>query len=261
MKIYIVADMEGVGGIMLPEQLSRGTAEYAEARKLLTGELNAAVAGAYDSGATEVIVRDAHGSGFNIIAEDFDVRARLLQGAAMRDRFPGLDGASGMILLAYHAKAGTQAAVCDHTMSSVAWFKYELCGQEVGEVGIDAALAGCQGVPVILVTGYDKVCAEAAALLPGVLTCETKAGQARHAAIHRAPAECRRLIREAAATAVKAPRPALFRPEPPYEARVTHVLSSGADGRCYDERMVRLDARTVSHRGDHLRDVIERSLR
>ena len=261
MKIYIAADMEGVGGIMLREQLSRGTAEYAEARQLLTGEVNAAIQGAFDGGATEVIVRDAHGTGFNIVYEQFDARARLLQGAAIPDRFPELDGASGLILLAYHARAGTQAAVCDHTMSSLTWFRYELCGREVGEVGIDAALAGCSNVPVILVTGDDKLCAEAAALLPGVTTCETKIGQARHAAIHRAPAECRRLIREATANAVKAPRPALFRPEAPYEARVTHVLSSGADGRRYDERTVRLDARTVAHRGGDLRDVIERSLR
>lgn len=261
MKIYIAADMEGVGGIMLPEQLSRGTAEYAEARLLLTGEVNAAVEGAFDGGAAEVIVRDAHGTGFNIVAEQFDTRARLLQGAAVPDRFPEIDGASAMILLAYHAKAGTQAAVCDHTMSSVACFRYELCGHEVGEVGIDAALVGCSGVPVILVSGDDKVCAEAAGLLPGVTTCETKIGCARHAAIHRAPAECRSLIRAAVTTAVTASRPAIFRPDPPFEARVTHVLSSGADGRRYDERAVRLDARTVAFRGDDLRDVLERSLR
>ncbi|HEY3415211.1 MAG TPA: M55 family metallopeptidase [Armatimonadota bacterium] len=261
MKIYIAADMEGVGGIMLPEQLSRGTAEYAEARQLLTAEVNAAVDGAFEGGATEVIVRDAHGTGFNILCDQFDTRARLLQGAAVPDRFPELEGASGLILLAYHAKAGTQAAVCDHTMSSVAWFRYELCGREVGEVGIDAALAGCINVPVMLVTGDDKVCAEAAALLPGVTTCETKIGLARHAAIHLAPAECRRRIRDAATKAVKAPRPAPFQPAPPYEARVTHVLSSGADGRRYDHRTLRIDARTVACRGDDLRDVIERSLR
>lgn len=261
MKIYIAADMEGVGGIMLPEQLSRGTAEYAEARRLLTFEVNAAVAGAIEGGATEVIVRDAHGTGFNIIAEDFDDRARLLQGAAVADRFPGLEGASGLILLAYHAKAGTQGAVCDHTMSSIAWFRYELCGSEVGEVGIDAALAGCHGVPVMLVSGDDKVCSEAVALIPDVTTCETKVGQARHAAIHRAPVECRRLIREAARNAVSGPKPAPFRPEPPYEARVTHVLSSGADGRRYDDRTIRIDARTVAYRGTDLRDVLERSLR
>jgi D-amino peptidase len=168
MKIYIAADMEGVGGVMLPEQLKRGTAEYAEARNLLTGEVNAAVDGAFDGGATEVIVKDAHGSGFNIIASELDSRARLVQGSSLPVRFAGLDAdTSGLILLAYHAMAGTLAAVCDHTMSSVAWFRYELCGKEVGETAIDAAWAGCFGVPLILVTGDDKVCAEASALIPG----------------------------------------------------------------------------------------------
>ncbi|HEY3265513.1 MAG TPA: M55 family metallopeptidase [Armatimonadota bacterium] len=264
MKIYIVADMEGIGGVFLPEQLKRGAPEYAEARLLLTGEVNAAIEGAFDGGATEVVVKDAHGSGFNIVLEDLDERAEIVAGGSVPKRLGGLDETfNGVFLLGYHAMAGTQAAICDHTMSSVSWTRYELCGEEVGETAIDAAWAGAHGVPVTLVTGDDKVCAEASALLgPDLVTCQTKVGLARHSVLGRSPKACRKLIREAARQAVsQAARPAPFCPAAPYEVHVTYVLTSGADYRHYDERTIREDARTVRYQGDDLLDVIERSLR
>jgi len=265
MKIYIVADMEGVAGVFLPEQLSRGTAEYAEARKLLTGEVNAAIAGAFEGGATEVVVRDAHSSGFNFVMEDIDARAEVVSGASIPVRFSGLDETTaGVILLAYHAKAGTEGAVCDHTMSTVSWMRYELCGVEVGETGLDAAEAGRFGVPVIMVSGDDKLCREATALLGDALvTCQVKRGLARHSARTMAPKAAREAIRKAAREAVsRKVHPAPYRPEPPYVARLTYVLSSHADSRyCDGVKTFREDARTVRFESDDLGDLLQRSLR
>ena len=76
MKIYIITDMEGVSGICSDQQVQRDQAAYAEGQRLLIGDINAAVAGAFDGGATEVVVNDGHGGGFNLILEQMDPRAR-----------------------------------------------------------------------------------------------------------------------------------------------------------------------------------------
>lgn len=260
MVVYIAADMEGVAGVFLPEQLSRGTWEYAEARHLLTAEVNAAIAGAFDGGATEVIVKDAHGSGFNLVLEDVDARARVVHGASAPARFAGLnEDTAGLILLAYHARAGTEAAVCDHTMSTATWGRLELCGVEVGEVGLDAAEAGRFDVPVIMVSGDDKLCRETTDLLgEDVVVCEVKVGLARHSALTLSPKTARARIREAAQRAVsRRPRPAPYRPTPPYVARLTYVLSSHADAQlCDGVRIIREDARTIRFESDDLGDLL-----
>ena len=265
MKVYIAADMEGVAGVFLPEQLSRGTVEYAEARHLLTGEVNAAIAGAFEGGATDVIVKDAHGTGFNLVMEDIDERAEIVAGASAPERFAGLDETfAGMILLGYHAMAGTEAAVCDHTMSTATISRFQLCGAEVGEVGLDAAHAGGFGVPVIMVSGDDKICREAAALLGSALvTCPVKTGLARHAVRTKSPKAARDLVRAAAREAVSRPHaPPPYRPRPPFVARVTYVLSSHADGRhCDGITSIREDARTIRYESETLADLLRRSLR
>lgn len=263
MRIYISADMEGVAGIFLPEQLKRGTPEYAEARRWLTAEVNACIEGAFKGGATEVIVKDAHSSGFNFVLDEIDPRVEVVQGGSL-SRFPGLDSSfSGLILLCYHAMAGTQEAICDHTMSSVDWHRYELNGMELGEVGIDAAEAGALGVPVIMVSGDDKVCAETKQLLGDeTMTCQVKIGLARHYVRTRPPAAARYLIRNAAEEAVRnSGRMKPFKPEPPYLVRLEYNLTSGADRiRCDGVRTVREGPRTIVFKGDDLLEVITRSL-
>ncbi len=265
MKIYISTDMEGIAGIFLPEQLSRGTAEHAEARKLLTGEVNAAIAGAFEGGATEVVVKDGHGSGFNIVMEDVDARAEVVAGASFPARFAGLDESfAGMILLGYHAMAGTEGAICDHTMSTLTWMRYELCGVEVGETGMDAAEAGRFGVPVIMASGDDKLCREATHLLgENLVACPVKTGLARHSVRTKAPKAARELVRAAAKEAVsRESHPQPYRPEPPYIARLTYVLSTHADSRyCDGIHTIREDARTVRYVSDDLGDLLQRSLR
>lgn len=265
MKVYIVADMEGVAGVFLPEQLSRGAVEYAEARRLLTGEVNAAIAGAFDGGATEVIVKDAHATGFNLALDDVDARAEVVAGASVPVRFAGLDATfAGVILLGYHAMAGTEAAICDHTMSTATWSRFELCGVEVGETGLDAAEAGRFGVPVIMVSGDDKVCHEARELLgAGLVTCQVKTGLARHSVRTLAPQAARERVRAAAREAVsRKDRPEPYCPAPPYVARLTYVLSSHADARyCDGATAIREDARTIRYESGDLGDLLQRALR
>lgn len=265
MKAYIAADMEGVAGVFLPEQLSRGTVEYAEARHLLTGEVNAAIAGAFEGGATEVIVKDEHATGFNLVMEDVDPRAEIVAGASLPNRFAGLDETfGGMILLGYHSMAGTEAAICDHTMSTATISQVELCGVEVGEVGLDAADAGRFGVPVIMVSGDDKLCQEARSLLgANLVACRVKTGLARHSVRTISPKAARATIREATRDAVsRHAHPHPYQPNPPFTARVTYVLSSHADARyCDGQTMVREGPRAIRYQSDTLGGLLQRALR
>jgi D-amino peptidase len=109
MKVFISADIEGVGGVVRGEQSSRDNADYAHARKLMTAEVNSAIRGAFDGGATEVVVTDAHSIGLNLISDDVDERARLILGTPRRlGMMEGVDlGFDAAFFIGYHASAGT----------------------------------------------------------------------------------------------------------------------------------------------------------
>lgn len=269
MKVYLSADMEGLAGVVSPSQLTRGTAEYEEARHLLCGEVMAAIDGACEAGAETIVVRDAHGSGLNLPLAGLDGRARYVLGSSQADRFPGLDRSfQAAVLLGYHAMAGTAGAVRDHTMSSAAFQEVRLNGRPVGEVGLDAAIFGQFGVPVVLVSGDDKTCREAESLLPHVVTVETKTGWGRHTALTLAPQAARELIRRQVREALsrlealgRTPD-ALYRVEPPFELALRFTSADLADQRSFDgERSARLDALTAVYRGENLLEVFDRAFR
>jgi D-amino peptidase len=121
-----------------------------------------------------VTVRDGHGGGRNVDPELIDKRAKLIQGATPDARFKGIDGCDAVILLGYHARALTPAAIMAHSYSSATIQSMYLNGKAVGEIGIDAAIAAEHQVPVILVSGDDKACLEAEEWIPGVVTCRVK---------------------------------------------------------------------------------------
>lgn len=261
MRIYISVDMEGISGVVLKEQVFKGTPEYAEARMLLVRDANAAVQGAIEGGATEVLVKDAHGSGFNFPIEELHPKAEYIMGRSI-ERFPSLEEFDAMFLVGYHAMSGTPRAVRDHTMSSAAWQQFFLNGEEMGEVGIDAAHAGALGVPIALVTGDDKVCAEAQALLGPIPVAVVKRGLARHAARILAPSTARELIRTKAREAVgvaKDLKP--FRVEGPCEIRLRYASTDLVDGiRLDGERVERVDGQTVVFRGSDVLEALGRAL-
>lgn len=185
MKIYISADMEGISGINHPDHVRRDGRLYAEGRKLLTEDANAAIRGAFDGGAEEVIIADMHGGANNFIVSELDPRALVLEGAPRTPRFPFLDEqVDGLFLLGYHAMNGTLHANLEHTMSSASWYRHCINGRVVGELAIDAIIAAEAGVPVVMVSGDDKLCAEARDFLgDAVETACTKQGLGRQQAL------------------------------------------------------------------------------
>ncbi|MDW7656753.1 MAG: M55 family metallopeptidase [Bacillota bacterium] len=203
MNIYVMVDAEGLSGIHLKEQVMSDGRLFQEFRQAMTDEINACVAGLKAGGAGRVMVRDAHASGNNVLWSQLsDDADGYIMGDSDGVRMPGLDDYDAVVLLGYHAMAGTHHAVLEHTMSSRAWQNCWINGSQGGEVAIDAAIAGEQGKPVILVTGDDKVCAEAKACLPGVITAVVKQALSVEGAIHLPRGKAYELIRQKSADAV-----------------------------------------------------------
>ncbi len=179
MKIYVFVDIEGISGISGRKYISADEGRpdlVALGRKYMAEDVNACVEGCFRAGADEVVIRDGHGGSSNMTREQIDPRADFIDGMTPGVRFADLEGSSAVILLGYHAMAGTQGAVLEHTYSSASIQNVWLNGRKSGEIGLDAAIAAEHGVPVILVSGDDKTCAEAKDWIPGVVTCEVKKG-------------------------------------------------------------------------------------
>lgn len=264
MKIYVSVDMEGISGIVLTEQLRRGETFYNEARRLLTLEVNAVVEALLEQDVNEIIVKDAHSSGFNFIPELLHPGAVYCMGATpVTERFPGLDSSfDGVFLMGYHGMAGTIRAVRDHTMSSLSFRNIELNGNPVGEITLDALLFGLQGVPVLLVTGDDATCREAERCLGQVTTYETKQAINRHAALLKAPSKVQEELKEAVKLALanrSRCRPLTLKG--PYEMLVEMASTDLADKRYTDgQQSIRIDGHSMLYKDDDLVRLLSRAL-
>ena len=170
-KVYIFADMEGCSQLTNREQLL-GT----EGSLRMAQDINACIEGCFLAGATEVIVRDGHGSGVNVDPAVINPKARLIQGPTPRVRFKDIEGSEALILLGYHGMAQAKNALFAHSYSSATIQMMYLNGKPVGEIGVDAGIASEHNVPVVLVTGDDKTMKEAKEWIPGVVTCQVKKG-------------------------------------------------------------------------------------
>jgi D-amino peptidase len=188
-KVYVSTDMEGCSGITCSEQVA---AE--EGKQLMAGDMNACIEGCFAAGATEVVVRDCHGGGSNVNPRVIDRRAKLIQGSTPGKRFKDIEGSAAIILLGYHAKALTPGGTLAHSYSSASIQGMWLNGRSVGEIGVDAVIAAEYKVPVVMVSGDDKTCAEAKSWIPGVVTCQTKKGTGSQSAELLPVEESRRLI-------------------------------------------------------------------
>lgn len=208
MRVYISIDMEGVAGIATREQVTRGHETYPAAAALMTAEANAAIAGAYDAGADEVVVNDAHGDMWNLLPEALDERAEVVLGSPKvpTSMLAGMaEGDDLALFVGYHAAAGASSGVLSHTYSSAAFYEVRLDGHAVTEAEINARVAAGYGVPVALVTGDDAACA-GAGKLPGVLTVAVKSALGFTVTRSLHPARARELIRAGAAQVVTAHR-------------------------------------------------------
>jgi D-amino peptidase len=197
LKVYISADMEGLTGAVTAEQLGPDGFEYGAFREVMTAEVLAAIAGARAAGAIEILVSDSHGNGQNLLLdrlpEDVMVVRSWPRPLGMME---GIDGSfDAVIFIGYHAGTTNPAGVRAHTLSSAHLARVALNGRDVPEAGLNAAVAGHFGVPVVMISGDDAAVEEARSLLGAVEGAVVKRAISFHAATTLTPASGQALIR------------------------------------------------------------------
>jgi D-amino peptidase len=254
-KVFISVDMEGISGVVHGDQVSSGTPDYAIARKWMAQDVNAAVEGALAAGATEIVVNDSHGSMRNIDPDDLHPQAILISGSPKPlSMMQGIDlSFAACLLIGYHAKAGTENAILDHTISSSVVRSVKVNGIEMPELGLNAAIAGYYGVPVVLVSGDTAVCRQAAEILGNdVRTIAVKEAYGRLAAKLVPMAEARGMIKAGVKNALaKLGRTKPFKLAAPYNFELAYHDSAQADkGEMLLPSVKRMDARTLAFTAD-----------
>lgn len=254
MKIFIMTDLEGATGVAGNwRDFNPEGKEHDSARRLLTGDVNAAIQGAFEERVDDVVVLDGHGAAFSVLLEDLDPRAQLIRGRRVLE-LEGLDESFDLIFaVGAHSMAGTPDGILTHTLSHIGIDNIWLNEQLIGEIGLWAALAGHYDVPLALVTGDSAAVNEAEDLLESVETVAVKEATSRFAARCLHPQVSRKLIREAAGRAVATAaefRP--YKPRLPIELRVGFHDSDRAERISERKGVARIDGRTVSCRGSNM---------
>jgi D-amino peptidase len=257
LKVYISADMEGVWGVVHSDQTSPESPEYGPARKWMTDDVNAVIAGLFEGGATEVVVNDSHGGMRNLIADGLDPRAFLISGSPKTlSMMQGIDGTfQACLFIGYHAKAGTEAAILDHTISSSVVYSIRVNGREMPELGLNGAIAGYFNVPVIMVSGDTALCGQAKSVLgAGTVGVAVKDAVGRYAAKMLPRDDARRLLKEGAKESLlKCASVKPFVVQPPCRFELEFHTSGQAEVAWLVPGVTRADARTaVFSNGDYL---------
>ncbi len=205
MNVYLMVDMEGISGVYTRDQTAPTAYRAGEGRDYMTADINTCAAACKEAGVERVYVRDCHSGAscfvrWDGLSDDVDYVVSGRPGPG--NRFYGLADCDAVILLGYHARTGTPGAIIAHTMDLDT--VYRINGTVVGETAIDAGIVGDASKPVLMVSGDDKLCAEAAAILPGVITCEVKRGLTFDGGMLLPPAKAHAKIRECTFAAIKA---------------------------------------------------------
>lgn len=219
LKVYISVDMEGLAGVVSGRECSSSSHDYEYFRRLMTLETNAAIEGALEAGATEIVVRDGHGSKNNILPELLHEKAKLLRGVTElpENMMLGIDETfDAVIFIGYHAKAGTKEGVIAHTSTGNV-IDLSINGVSLPEAGYNALLAGLHQVPVVLVAGDNWICSQVKELFGDVTTVETKVGMGT-AALGLHPEIVRQKIQTEVTSAVnQLDRFTPYKLQPPYQ--------------------------------------------
>ena len=258
MKFIVAVDCEGVAGVVgAPGGSLNESRDLDFARLQATREADAAARGFFEAGASRVIVWDNHGGSLNLHYDQLDERCDIALGVGFPHRWPGLEkDFAGVALIGYHAMDNTIDGVICHSFSSASYQYMKVNGREVGEMGIDGAMAGRLGVPVVLVASDDKGVAEAQSFFPWAETVATKQGLGWNGALSKHP---KRAVTEVFAAAQRAAsrlgemKPFTFAEPLDFEIRYKRIEAAQAASRGY-KRGERLDPYTVRWQLDKLSD-------
>jgi D-amino peptidase len=198
LKVYISADLEGIAGVVTGDQLSPAGFEYGRFREFMTAEVLAAIRGAKDAGATAIVVSDSHGNGETLLIEQFPEDVRIVRAwPRPLGMMQGIDSSfAAAVFIGYHASATSMTGVRAHTMSSATLTAVLLNGVAMPEAGLNAAIAGYFGVPIVAISGDDAAVGEAQKLLGSIEGAIVKQAISFHAAQTMTPAAAQKLIYE-----------------------------------------------------------------
>jgi D-amino peptidase len=249
-KLFIAIDLEGITGVVSERDTDREGSAATTAREHMRADLDAVLDGCFAAGADEVVVCDAHDNGRNLDVAGLPPRVVLVAGSPTpRSMLQGIGrGYDGALFVGYHARAGTAAAVLEHTWNYKI-FAVNIGDLEVGEFGLGALLAGHFGVPAVHVSGDDKAAAEAATLVPGIVTTVVKRGITRLGAVLLPPDDVRARLRKDVERALRGadkPAPLAWSGEP---LRLTFTRVEFCDRAAGCPGVRRLDGRTLEITG------------
>ena len=256
-KVLISVDMEGITGVVTSDQLGPAGFEYARFREFMTAEALAAVEAAKESGATDVLVVDSHGNGLNLLIERFPADVRIVRSwPRPLGMMEGIDSTfAAVIFIGYHASTTNTQGVRAHTISSGNYAAVELNGIAMSESGINAAIAGHFGVPVVMISGDDAAVAEAQRIIGPIEGAVVKRSISFHSANTMTPAAGQALIREKvkAGLAKRASLRPYLLPKP-VRLDLTYKNYTPAEIAAYLPGVTRKNAHTISFTG---RDMVE----
>lgn len=258
MRFFVSVDCEGLACVVgAPGTTLTDSANYAFACQEAVREANAAVRALFDAGAEQVIVCDSHGSGVNLPYDKLDERVEIALGSGFGVRFPGMGrDFNGVLFIGYHAMDNTPDAVLAHSYSSKTFQWIEVNGVQMGEIAVDAAIAGEMSVPVIFVSSDDRCIAEAKRFLPWVETVVTKKSFGWNAALSKHPKRVEDEIYRGVQRAVARLREMEpFRVESPVTVRLRYKRLEDAERQPrLDRRWTRVDAYTTEAVFERLSD-------
>ena len=260
MNVYILTDLEGISGIFSSEQVLADGKRFDEGRRYLTREVNICAEECKKCGVSKVYVRDGHGGGNSLIWDklsgDVDV---VISGITGDVRYEGLDDCDAVILLGYHAMAGTRGAILEHTMSSNKVQNYWINGVKVGELGLDAAILTDHKKPVIMVSGDDALYREAKKFLPRVTAVEVKKASTCQGGSLLAPHIAEERIRDGVRGAIekfKAGSYDFYETEKPVRFRAEYTERTSLPSLRARPYLKVIDGRTVEAEGDTVEDAL-----
>lgn len=257
MNIYVSVDIEGITGVVHADMMSAAGREYDRGRRLMTADANAAIEGLSNAGADYILVCDGHGPMRNLFFEDMHPASHLLTGSGDAKNWCQLEGADSRtfdaaVLVGYHAMAKTYNAIHPHTIAGAAIHELRLNGKPHGETGLNAAVLGALGIPVIMVTGDTTTMAEATGFLGDQIeTVAVKESVGRNAAICRPPSATLPEITAAADRALRNLGQAeIYRPETPWDLEVDFLTMPQCDRASRTKGIERISPVTIKVLGD-----------
>lgn len=257
LKVFISADMEGVAGAVTGDQLGPTGFEYGKFREFMTNEVLAAIEGARAAGATEILVADSHGNGENLLIEKFPKEVQIVRSwPRPLGMMQGIDDTfDAVVFLGYHTSTANPSGVRAHTFSSANLADVRLNGFSIPEAGLNAAIAGHFGVPVVMVSGDDAVVKEVQNLLPGIEGAVVKWAYGFHSARTLTPeAACERIREKVKAAVARRGELKPYRLKIPVELELRFKNYRPSELLAYLPIVERIDSHSIRFRG---RDVLE----